>query len=223
MAPTLGFNEPGSPVTLALPDERAAELAAGGAVELVDPEGLPLATVTGGSSGWSVRPLTHAQYGPFRRLYLPPSRRPQQYAGRTFVPVTDAVTDEQLAAAARPRRPSLLLALVGRGTPSLSPVGLLRATLRVADLIAATGTRPTWSPYPSPRTATRRPTRRCGAQVVANYAGPDPVVDLAPGGVPTAERRRHRRARIGPPPTSRAWSSSSPASPAAASRPSPRR
>ena len=50
MAPTTGFNEPGSPVTLALPDELAAQLEAGGSVELVDPEGLPLATVTGGAA-----------------------------------------------------------------------------------------------------------------------------------------------------------------------------
>jgi sulfate adenylyltransferase len=186
MAPTLGFNEPGSPVTLALPDERADEVAAGGAVELVDPEGLPLATVAGGGSGWSVAPLTHAQYGPFRRLYLAPAEVRAQYAGRTFVVVSDAVTDEQLVEL-RSLGDVTLLALVGRGTPSLSPVGLLRATLRVADLVSATGSAVdvVAVPLASHGDATADATLR--AQVVANYAGPDKVVDLAPGGVPSTE------------------------------------
>ena len=58
-APISRFNEPGTPVTLALPDG-ATE------AELVDPEGLPLATV---AADGSITPLTHAQYGPFRRLH----------------------------------------------------------------------------------------------------------------------------------------------------------
>ena len=41
LTPTVAFNEPGSPVTLSLPDE----LAEADQVELVDPEGLPLARV----------------------------------------------------------------------------------------------------------------------------------------------------------------------------------
>ena len=40
LAPLAGFNEPGSSVTLDLPEELA-----GHEVELVDPEGLPLATL----------------------------------------------------------------------------------------------------------------------------------------------------------------------------------
>ena len=39
LAPTRAFNEPGSPVTLTLPPELTGEAE----VELVDPEGLPLA------------------------------------------------------------------------------------------------------------------------------------------------------------------------------------
>ena len=191
MAPTLGFNEPGSPVTLALPDERAAEVAAGGAVELVDPEGLPLATVTGvptsstTKGGWSVRALTHAQYGPFRRLYLRPSDVRQQYAGRAFVTVTDAVTDEQVAQL-RGLGDITLLALVGRGTPALSPVGLLRATLRVADLVAETGHAADVVAVPLAAHDNPAADATLRAQVIANYAGSDSVVDLAPGGAPTA-------------------------------------
>jgi sulfate adenylyltransferase len=184
MAPTLGFNEPGSPVTLALPDERADEVAAGGAVELVDPEGLPLATVTGSGSGWSVAPLTHAQYGPFRRLYLGPADVRTQYAGRTFVTVTDAVTDQQLAQL-QGLGDVTVLALVGHGTPSLSPVGLLRATLRVADLVADTGHAADVVAVPLAAHGDAAADAALRAQVVANYAGPDRVVDLPPGGVPT--------------------------------------
>ncbi len=182
MAPVLGFNEPGSPVTLALPDALADEVAAGGAVELVDPEGLPLATVSGGGgAGWSVTPLTHAQYGPFRRLYLRPSDVRERYAGRSFVTVTDAMTDAQVAQL-RELGDVTVLALVGHGTPALSAVGLLRATLRVADLVAADGGAIDVVAVPL---AAHGDALR--AQVVANYAGTDPVIDLAPGSAPTAE------------------------------------
>ena len=40
------FNQPGSPVTLTLPEPVAAQARSRGAVELVDPEGLPLARVS---------------------------------------------------------------------------------------------------------------------------------------------------------------------------------
>jgi sulfate adenylyltransferase len=185
MAPTVGFNEPGSPVTLALPDERADEVAAGGAVELVDPEGLPLATVTGGGHGWSVSPLTHAQYGPFRRLYLRPSEVRERYAGRTFVTVTDAISDEQLGEL-HGLGDVTLLALVGHGTPALSPVGLIRATLRVADLLAETGHAADVVAVPLASHGDAAADATLRAQVVANYAGPDRVVDLAPGGAPAS-------------------------------------
>ena len=52
LAPVTGFNEPGSPVTLTLPDALAGQ-----EVELVDPEGLPLALV---SPDGSVEAITHA-------------------------------------------------------------------------------------------------------------------------------------------------------------------
>src|SRR5512144_2246170 len=83
LAPVTSFNAPGSPVTLDLPAEVAEQAAAFGAVELVDPEGLPLARVS--VPGGDVEPLTHAQYGPFRSHYLTPAQSQERYAGRTFV------------------------------------------------------------------------------------------------------------------------------------------
>ena len=123
-APLTRFNEDGSVVTLDLPDG-ATE------AELVDPEGLPLARV---AADGSLEPLTHAQYGPFRRLHLTPAQAREQHAGATFVPVVDALTDadlEELRGLGR----VVLLALMGTGTSSLSPVALVRATLAAADLL----------------------------------------------------------------------------------------
>lgn len=71
--PIRGFNEPGSPLTLSLPDELLTHLDEGNEVELVDPEGLPLARVSSVLRGVAVTPLTHAQHGPFRRLHLSPA------------------------------------------------------------------------------------------------------------------------------------------------------
>ena len=131
LAPIDRFNEPGSQVTLQLP----TELIEAGAVELVDPEGLPLALVRTARSRLGGGVVTHAQYGPFRRLYLAPAEARERYAGRTFVPVTDALTDTQLAELDG-LGPVTLLALVGDGTPALPAVGLLRATLTAAATAA---------------------------------------------------------------------------------------
>ncbi|WP_343061567.1 adenylyl-sulfate kinase [Nocardioides luti] len=171
LAPTTAFDEPGSPVTLTLPDAVAEAAASAGAVELVDPEGLPLARVT--VPGGHVEPLTHAQYGPFRRLYLTPTQVREQYAGRTFVPVADAVTAPQLESLAA-AGPLALLALVGHGTPTLSPVALIRATLAAAShlpdaVVVAV-------PLASHDDADAD--HALGVQVVATYAGPDPVLAL---------------------------------------------
>jgi sulfate adenylyltransferase len=175
-APVTAFNEPGSPITLELPADLAAQVDAGGRVELVDPEGLPLAVVTGDLDRWRVEALTHAQYGPFRDHYLTPAQTRERYAGRTFVPVTDALTDAQLLQL-RELGPVVLLALVGTGTPALSAVGLLRATLRgSAGLAAEVVAVPLASHDDAERDAELR------SRVVATYAGDDAVVTLSPGG-----------------------------------------
>jgi sulfate adenylyltransferase len=175
LAPTISFNEPGSPVTLTLPPD----LAAAGTVELVDPEGLPLAVVSTSSTGegaatgeWAVKPLTHAQYGPFRRLYLTPEQAREQYAGRTFVPVVEPLSEAQLARL-REAGPIVLLALVGIGTPYLSPVALIRATLAAASRLDAAVVA-----VPLAGHDDAEADHALGVQVVANYAGPDRVLAL---------------------------------------------
>ena len=169
-APLTRFNEDGSVVTLDLPDG-ATE------AELVDPEGLPLARVAGDGS---LEPLTHAQYGPFRRLHLTPAQAREQHAGATFVPVVDALTDadlEELRGLGR----VVLLALMGTGTSSLSPVALVRATLAAADLLDDASV----VAIPLPAHGDADADHALGTQVVETYAGGDPVHALTDRGLVT--------------------------------------
>ncbi|HET7735991.1 MAG TPA: adenylyl-sulfate kinase [Nocardioidaceae bacterium] len=111
-----------------------------GPLELVDPEGLPLATIepegTDGTLVWGpVQLLSHPAYGAFRRLYLAPADVRQRYAGATTVPVAGPLTEQDLATL-RAAGPVVLLALAGKGTPQgLSSIGLIRATLAAAELL----------------------------------------------------------------------------------------
>jgi sulfate adenylyltransferase len=174
LAPTRAFNEPGSPVTLTLPPELADEPE----VELVDPEGLPLARVTtspgDGVVGWPVAPVTHAQFGPFRRLYLTPAQARDLHAGSTFVPVVDAPTEQELDLLGSTSGRIVLLALVGSGTPELSPVALIRACLAAARLLPDAEV----VAVPLAGHGDAEADHALGRQVVANYAGPDPVLAL---------------------------------------------
>jgi sulfate adenylyltransferase len=177
LLPIRAFNEPGSPVTLTLPPAVAAAAEEAGAVELVDPEGLPLARVSvGAPDGWAVDPLAHAQFGPFRSHYLSPAIVRERFAGRSFVPVTDALTDVQLREI-RALGPAVLLALVGQGTPQLSPVALLRATLAAADFLDAEVVA-----VPLASHGDAAVDHELGVQVVANYAGIDRVHGLQDAG-----------------------------------------
>lgn len=168
------LNAPGSPLTLALPASVAESAAADGAVEIVDPEGLPLARVTWPAG--EVTGLSSPAYGPFRRLHLTPEQTRKAYAGRTVVPVTDALTTAETAEIAA-LGPVLLLALVGHGTPSLSPVALLRASLLAAENLpdAAVVAVPLAS-HDDPEAD-----HALGVAVVEAYAGGDPIHALASG------------------------------------------
>ncbi len=133
LSPLPRFDEPGSPVTLSLPEDLRAAAEKAGAVELVDPEGLPLARVA--VPGGEITPLTHAQYGAFRRLHLTPAQVRERYDESTLtVPVTDALTfaDLDRIKQAADGAHVLLLALIGAGTPLLSPPALVRASLLAA-------------------------------------------------------------------------------------------
>ena len=166
------FNQAGSVITLTLPEPVAAQARSAGAVELVDPEGLPLARVS-----WPagvVEPLTHAQFGPFRDLMLAPAAYRERYAGRTVVPVSDPLTTSQIGDLSA-LGPVTLLALIGTGTPWLSPVGLVRATRAAAgllpDAVVVTA--------PLPAHGDAEADHALGVRVVEAFAAGDPVHALA--------------------------------------------
>lgn len=168
LAPLTTFSADG-PVRLALPDElRDAE-----EVELVDPEGLPLALLT--ADGLTA--LSRPAYGPFRRLHLTPAQTREAYAGALTVPVAGALTDDDLAAIAQARagRTVVLLAFVGAGTPQdVSPVGLVRASIAAAELLGdAHVVAATLAAHGDPEAD-----HALGQQVAANYAAGD-VLALA--------------------------------------------
>jgi len=169
LAPLERFNEPRSPVTLTLPAGTEDD------VELVDPEGLPLALVsTSSSDGWPVTPLTHAQFGPFRRLYLTPAQARDQYAGATWVPVSGPLSKADLSLLAE-RGPVVFLVLAGHGTPEgLSTVGLIRASLEAARRLG--NTKVVVVPLPSHGDA--EVDHELGLRVLQNYSKGDEFVVL---------------------------------------------
>ena len=134
LAPLDNFEVGGPGVTLSLPDE----LSGAAAVELVDPEGLPLAVWT----PESLVPLATPAHGPFRRLHLTPAQVGARHAGALTVPVAAPLTDQDLAliAGKADGRDVVLLTLTGTGTPQhVSAVGLVRTSLAAATLLEAGG------------------------------------------------------------------------------------
>lgn len=168
LRPLTAFNEPGSPVRLNLP----SDLHDAPEVELVDPEGLPLARY---HADGSVRSLTHAQYGPFRRHHLTPGEVREKHRGSTFVPVSGPLNVDDLAVLQAVEGPIVLLALNGTGTPEgLSAVGLVRATLAAADLLDdATVVAVPLASHRDPQID-----HLLGGQVVYNYSAGDTVLAL---------------------------------------------
>ncbi|NYG59822.1 sulfate adenylyltransferase [Nocardioides daedukensis] len=163
LAPLTGFNEPGSPVTLSLPDELV-----GHEIELVDPEGFPIARL---DERGSVESLTPPEHGPFRRLHLTPGEVRERHHGATFVPVSGALTDADVTSLAG-LGTVVLLALCGTGTPiGLTPVGLIRSALAAAETL------PDAHVVAVPLASHGDPTadHLLGHQVVDNYAAGDPV------------------------------------------------
>lgn len=160
LAPLRTFEDDG-PVSLALPDG----LADSRAVDLVDPEGLPLARLT--PDGLTA--LSAPSHGPFRRLHLSPAEVRERHPRALTVPVAGPLTEADLASirARRADRPVVLLTLVGTGTPQgVSAVGLVRASLAAAELLGDTHV--VAASLPSHGDADVD--HALGQQVVANYA-----------------------------------------------------
>lgn len=153
-------------ISLALPDGLSE-------VELVDPEGMPVAVVY---ADGALRPLAAHVTGAFRRLYLSPAQVQEAYPGYLTVPVAAALTDADLASIDGARAPGqgvVLLTLAGTGTPQgLSGVGLIRASLAAAETLGnAAVVAVALASHGDPETD-----HRLGQVVVGNYAGAGGVV-----------------------------------------------
>jgi sulfate adenylyltransferase len=147
LAPLTGFEGPDGLVTLHVPTDVAAAATSAGALELVDPEGVPLATVSIESVYdvpgrhtvaivGDVAPITHNEFGAFRRLFLSPAQVRERYGDRAVtVPVAGPLTTQDIdhVREAAGGAPVVLLALVGTGTPDLPAPALVRAALAAAE------------------------------------------------------------------------------------------
>jgi sulfate adenylyltransferase len=153
--PLPGFVDPAqveygaAAITLVVDATRADEAVSAGRLDLIDPEGAPLARLTlqgtwpaaDGRVGLAgpVSRLARNAFGPFRRLYVAPATLHGARARDTLVAVavTRPLTLEQLAdidnAARDLGRTVLLIACVGDGMPGgISGPALIRATQTAA-------------------------------------------------------------------------------------------
>ncbi len=197
-----GFGPADDPVRLLVPPSVGDAATAVGALELVDPEGLPLAEVAVESTFDAgdglvglvgpVKTLTHHQFGAYRRLYLGPTQVREQFGADTVtVPVAGPLTVSDLAAvrAAAGGRTVVLLALTGHGTPTyegrrLSATGLLRATLVAAESIP--GAVVVAAPLASRGPGAAEADHILGEQVATAYAAADVLAVAGEGDLPDA-------------------------------------
>jgi sulfate adenylyltransferase len=148
LVPLTGFQGPGCPITLTVTNAVARDALRVGALELVDPEGVPLARVDveatyvardGIGIAGSVTLISRNESGPFRKLAVTTREVSERYGSHALtVPVSRPLTVEDLERINKVANGNsvVLLALVGTGMPEdISPHGLIRATLAAAALL----------------------------------------------------------------------------------------
>jgi sulfate adenylyltransferase len=152
--PLAGYVDPGhagpeGAITLVVDAETAEQAAAAGGLDLVDPEGAPLARLRIAGT-WSapagrvglvgpVERLNHNAFGPFRRLYTTPAALHRAHPRDSLLavavrrpPTTTDLADIDTAARKRGKT-ALLLACVGDGMPQgISTPALIRAAQAAA-------------------------------------------------------------------------------------------
>lgn len=160
------------------------------AVDLVDPEGLPLARVslTGPDAG-RTEPLSRPSYGPFRRLRLSPGERRDRHPGAVVVPVESPLTATQLADVRGAGDPVVLLVLAGTDWPvGTSPLALVRST--VAAVRGVPDFHVVVVPLARTGDAERDAERR--RRVLAAYGEGSTVVELSQDGAASAAQSVER-------------------------------
>jgi sulfate adenylyltransferase len=210
LAPLTGFEGPDGLVTLHVPTDVATAASTAGELELVDPEGVPLALVSVeatydtddglvGIAG-EVVPVAHNEFGAFRRLFLSPEQVREQYGERAVtVPAAGPLTVEDLEQIrqAADGAPVVLLTLVGTGTPELPAPALVRATLAAAGHLPEAHV----VAVPLASRGDAALDHELGQRVVAAYAPakvvavtgtgdlPDGVADIVDGSVPPRDEQ----------------------------------
>ncbi|WP_277497839.1 MULTISPECIES: adenylyl-sulfate kinase [unclassified Nocardioides] len=163
-------------------------------LELVDPEGLPLARLHArDAGGWTVEPLARPAHGPFRRLRLSPDEVREQHPGAVRVPVESPLSPAQRAELAAADGEVLLLVLAGDGWPrGTSPLGLVRSTLAAVRSLSSVHV----VVVPLARTGDVAVDAERRERVVAAYAGDAPVVELGDGGGQSSTAAAERAAGL---------------------------
>jgi len=174
---TLGAAPPDLLMVDLPPDLAEQARADGGVVELLDPEGLPLARLTVATG--AVQPLAAPEFGPFRSHVVPPAQVRAEHPSAFVVPVTGPLGNDALRlvhdhARATGRTPVLLVCTGADSPVGVSAPGLVRATLAAAGalpgavVVAAPVTGGAWQ-HVAPAYAD---------EVVEVPAGDDPADDL---------------------------------------------
>lgn len=156
-----------------------SDLAGLPAVDLVDPEGLPLARVRlDERDAPRLQPLAQPSYGPFRRLRLTPAELRDRHPGAVVVPVESPLTAAQLADVQGAGAPVVLLLLAGTDWPvGIRPLALVRSTM--AEVRDVPDVHVVVVPLARTGDADRDAERR--RQVLAAYADGATLVELAGG------------------------------------------
>lgn len=157
-------------------------IAATGPIDLVDPEGFPLARL---AEDGRLEAYGTPAYGPFRRLFKTAAQTRSEYPDALTVAVSAAPTAADIAhiQEARNGRPVVLLALCGAGTPvGVTRVGLIRACLAAAELLLHTSV----VAVPLPSHGDSDLDHRLGQRVVANF-GAGEFIALTHEGIFTPE------------------------------------
>jgi len=151
-----------------------------GPLDLVDPEGFPLARL---DENGDLHPYATPAYGPFRRLFKTAEQTRSEHPDALVVAVAAPITTSDIAEIQRVRdeRPVVLLAFCGTGTPQgISPVGLIRSCLAASAIIDNASVVAT----PLPHHGDAALDHELGERVAANFSAGDHIALSYEGDLP---------------------------------------
>lgn len=159
----------------------AVTIGVSGPIDLVDPEGFPLARL---NEAGELEPYGTPAYGPFRRFFKTAEQTRIEHPEALTVAVASppTATDIEHIEQTRDGRPVVLLALCGAGTPiGATRVGLIRSCLAAADLLSNASVVAVALPSHGDSTVDHA----LGQRVTANFAAGDVIALTYEGGYPS--------------------------------------